>query len=76
MTRELILGSDATRGGAEKASVSPPTLVVVVVVLPDPFRGMGARRNSAETLDLPPLAEYYEKYSQNVFYLNLTRRKS
>ena len=24
-------------------------LVVVVVVLPDPFRGMGARRNSAET---------------------------
>ena len=43
-TRELILGSDATRGGgAEKASVS-----------------------------LPPIAEYYEKYSQNVFYLNLT----
>ena len=24
-------------------------MVVVVVVLPDPFRGMGARRNSAET---------------------------
>ena len=23
--------------------------MVVVVVLPDPFRGMGARRNSAET---------------------------
>ena len=27
----------------------PHKLVVVVVVLPDPFRGMGARRNSAET---------------------------
>ena len=24
-------------------------MLVVVVVLPDPFRGMGARRNSAET---------------------------
>ena len=46
-TRELILGSDATRGEAEKASVS-----------------------------LPPIAEYYKKYSQNMFYLNLTRRKS